>query len=114
MQREQTPEGCRNGQLEGRQRKQQPIIIDMNNIFQRFSRKQVKRQSESQQPAGMESPAPKREKTIPPHIVACKVCEGKGVKDGAVCPQCKGSGRVIVSCEVTIYISAYVPENNQE
>lgn len=86
----------------------------MNNIFQRFSRKQVKRQSESQQSAGMESPAPKREKTIPPHIVACKVCEGKGVKDGAVCPQCKGSGRVIVSCEVTTYISAYVPENNQE
>ena len=85
----------------------------MNNIFQRFSRKQVKRQSE-QPPTGMESPAPKREKTIPPHIVACKVCEGKGVKDGAVCPQCKGSGRVIVSCEVTTYISAYVPENNQE
>ena len=85
----------------------------MNNIFQRFSRKQVKRQSE-QQPTGMESPAPKRENTIPPHIVACKVCEGKGVKDGAVCPQCKGSGRVIVSCEVTTYISAYVPENNQE
>nr|DAO49683.1 MAG TPA: chaperone protein [Caudoviricetes sp.] len=85
----------------------------MNSILERFRRKQVKRRPESQQPAGMESPAPKREKTIPPHIVACKVCEGKGVKDGAVCPQCKGSGRVIVSCEVTTYISAYVPENNQ-
>lgn len=77
----------------------------MNGILERFRRRQVKRQQES--------PAPKREKTIPPHIVTCKVCEGKGKKDGAACPQCKGSGRVIVSCEVTTYISAYVPENNQ-
>ena len=36
------------------------------------------------------------------------------VEHDAVCPQCKGSGRVIVSCEVTTYISAYVPENNQK
>ena len=48
----------------------------MNSILERFRRKQVKRRPESQQPVGMESPAPKREKTIPPHIVACKVCEG--------------------------------------
>ena len=40
--------------------------------------------------------------------------KGKGKKDGEICPQCKGSGRVIVSCEVTTYISAYVPENNQK
>ena len=33
-------------------------------------------------------------------------------KEGATCPQCKGSGRVIVSCEVTTYVSAYVPEND--
>lgn len=52
----------------------------------------------------------KREKTIPPHIVACKVCEGTGKKDGKVCPQCKGSGRVIVSCEVTTFVTAYEPE----
>lgn len=82
----------------------------MNSILERYRRKLAKRQPETQQPAGMEPPAPKREKTIPPHIVACKVCEGKGVKDGAVCLQCKGSGRVVVSCEVTTYISAYVPE----
>ena len=42
----------------------------MNSILERFRRKQVKGQPKSQQPAGMESPAPKREKTIPPHIVA--------------------------------------------
>ena len=32
------------------------------------------------------------------------------MKDGTACPQCKGSGRVIVSCEVTTYVLAYVPE----
>lgn len=79
----------------------------MNNLFGRFKKKQ----EHTVQP---ETPAPKREKTIPPHIVACKVCEGKGTKDGATCPQCKGSGRVIVSCEVTTYIVAYEPKNNQK
>lgn len=78
----------------------------MNSLFNKFKKKR-----ESRQP---ECPAPKQERTIPPHIVACKVCEGKGTKDGATCPQCKGSGRVIVSCEVTTYVSAYVPENNQK
>lgn len=81
----------------------------MNSILDRFKRKQTKQPAVSQ-PASVE-PSPKRERTIPPHIVACKVCEGKGMKDGVVCPQCKGSWRVIVSCEVTTYISAYVPEN---
>lgn len=85
----------------------------MNNLFDRFKKKREFRQPE--QPRQPECPAPKREKKIPPHIVACKVCEGKGEKDGTTCPQCKGSGRVIVSCEVTTYVSAYVPETkNQE
>lgn len=86
----------------------------MSNILERFRRKQQKRQPEAQQPTDAKVSVPKREKTIPPHIVACKVCEGKGMKEGAICPQCKGSGRVIVSCEVTTYVAAYVPENNQK
>lgn len=86
----------------------------MNNILERFRRKQPGRLPEAQRPTPAETFAPKRERTIPPHIVACKVCEGRGTKDGATCPQCKGSGRVIVSCEVTTYVSAYVPENNQK
>ena len=65
------------------------------------------------QPVQAESPASKREKTIPPHIVACKVCEGKGTQEGTICPQCDGSGRVIVSCEVITYISAYKPEKRE-
>ena len=76
----------------------------MNNILNKFRRK-------SAELVKTESPALKREKTIPPHIVVCKVCEGKGRKEGAICPQCKGTGRVIVSCEVTTYVSAYVPED---
>lgn len=80
------------------------------NILNKFRRKQP-RQPKAAEP---EELLPKRERTIPPHIVACKVCGGTGVKDGATCPQCKGSGRVIVSCEVTTFVSAYVPENNQK
>lgn len=56
----------------------------------------------------------KRKKLIPPHIVVCKVCEGKGTKEGITCPQCKGSGRVIVSCEVSTYVTAYVPETFED
>lgn len=52
----------------------------------------------------------KRTKTIPPHVVACKICEGRGNADGHVCEQCKGSGRVIVSCDVVTYVMAFVPE----
>lgn len=51
----------------------------MSNILNKFRRKPA-------EPAKTESPAPKREKTIPPHIVVCKVCEGKGTKEGATCP----------------------------
>lgn len=86
----------------------------MNNILERFRRKQQKKRSETLQSPSTESLAPKREKVIPPHIVACKVCEGKGMRDDELCPQCKGSGRVVVSCEVTTYVSAYMPENNQK
>ena len=75
----------------------------MNSLLSKFKRK-------TDQPNKTDELLPKREKTIPPHIVVCKVCEGKGTKEGATCPQCKGSGRVIVSCEVTTYVSAYMPE----
>ncbi|MBU9059499.1 MULTISPECIES: hypothetical protein [Parabacteroides] len=80
----------------------------MNNLLERIRKKQQKQPAEAQGANGMDLLL--RKKTIPPHIVACKVCGGKGTKDGATCPQCKGSGRVIVSCEVTTYVSAYVPE----
>ncbi|RLT71270.1 molecular chaperone DnaJ [Parabacteroides sp. CH2-D42-20] len=52
----------------------------------------------------------KRTRTIPPHVVACKVCDGRGIIDGHICEQCKGSGRVIVTCDVVTYVMAFVPE----
>lgn len=77
----------------------------MNSILNRLKRK-------ADRPNKTDELLPKRERMSQPHIVVCKVCEGKGTKEGATCPQCKGSGRVIVSCEVTTYVSAYVPEND--
>nr|DAO56117.1 MAG TPA: TRYPTOPHAN RNA-BINDING ATTENUATOR PROTEIN-INHIBITORY PROTEIN REGULATION, ANTI-TRAP [Caudoviricetes sp.] len=72
----------------------------MGNILDRF-----RKSKETQEPKGV-----KRIKTIPPHVVACKVCEGRGNMDGRICEQCKGSGRVIVTCDVTTYVMAYTPE----
>ena len=77
----------------------------MNSILNRLKRK-------ADRPNKTDELLPKRERMIPPHIVVCKVCEGKGTKEGATCPQCKGRGPLIVSCEVTTYVSAYVPEND--
>lgn len=57
----------------------------MSNILNKFRRKPA-------EPAKTESPAPKREKTIPPHIVVCKVCEGKGTKEGATARSVKVPG----------------------
>lgn len=81
----------------------------MSSILERFKRKQIKQPAVSQPDCVLRT---KHERTIPPHIVACKICGGKGTRDGATCPQCKGSGRVIVSCEVTTFVSAYVPEKD--
>ena len=72
----------------------------MANLLDRFRTKK-----EVQEAQGI-----KRTKTIPPHVVACKVCAGRGNIDGHICEQCKGSGRVIVTCDVTTYVMAYAPE----
>lgn len=45
----------------------------MNSILNRFKRK-------ADRPNKTDGLLPKREKTIPPHIVVCKVCEGIGTK----------------------------------
>ena len=72
----------------------------MGNILDRF-----RKSKETQEPKGI-----KRTRAIPPHVVACKVCDGHGVIDGHICEQCKGSGRVIVTCDVVTYVMAFVPE----
>ena len=49
-----------------------------------------------------------------PKVALCRECHGTGfVKAGTLfkrdetCPQCGGSGRVIVSCEMTLDIKPY-------
>lgn len=76
----------------------------MNNLFDKFKKQRCR-------PAA-KAPEPTHERTIPPHIVACRVCSGKGEKDGAICTQCKGSGRVIVSHKVKTFVSAYIPSTD--
>ena len=51
----------------------------MNSILEKFKRKQAKQPAAPQPTSVLRT---KHERTIPPHIVACKVCRGKGTKDG--------------------------------
>lgn len=58
--------------------------------------------------------------TKEPKIALCRKCHGKGVftsgrfiKKTEVCPQCEGSGRVTVSCEMTLDIRPYKPKVEQ-
>lgn len=83
----------------------------MSSILSKFKARTVKAQKAAEEPDYRNI---KRERTIAPHVVVCKVCEGTGMKDDRTCPQCDGSGRVIVTCEVTTYVTAYVPENNKK
>ena len=54
--------------------------------------------------------------TKEPKVALCRRCRGTG-RDlsgeapfgGGVCPQCEGSGRVTVSCEMTLDIRPYKP-----
>lgn len=63
----------------------------------------------------------KREITRPPKVALCRVCKGTGTtwteyssfNVPKVCPQCEGSGRVIVSCEMTLDIRAYKPRTTK-
>lgn len=61
-----------------------------------------------------------REVTKTPKIALCRECHGTGFIrciDGAhigfTCPQCEGSGRVMVSCKMTLDIRPYKRKENQ-
>lgn len=50
-----------------------------------------------------------------PRVVVCRRCGGNGhvlctngKKD--ICPQCEGSGRCVVSCEMDVTIEPFKPE----
>lgn len=57
----------------------------------------------------------KREVRRPPKVALCRVCGGRGFVQGDspgerhTCLQCEGSGRVTVSCEMTLDIRPYRP-----
>ena len=63
----------------------------------------------------------KREVTKPEKVALCRECHGTGkVRTGSpdgetvghsvVCPNCDGSGRVLVSCRMTLAIRPYRPD----
>lgn len=49
--------------------------------------------------------------TKPEKIALCRVCHGTGMVTklglSGKCPNCDGSGRVLVSCEMRLYIRPY-------
>lgn len=62
----------------------------------------------------------KREISRPPKVALCRVCRGSGRVAGEEpggshsCPQCEGSGRVTVSCELTLDIRPYNPNQTKQ
>ncbi|MBD5278946.1 MAG: molecular chaperone DnaJ [Bacteroides sp.] len=50
-----------------------------------------------------------RELKKPAKVALCRECRGSGKKEGRVCSQCEGSGRVTVSCELRMDIRPYRP-----
>lgn len=69
----------------------------------------------------------KKEISRPPKVALCRVCKGTGQTmepqpEGhgpqrkprlITCPQCEGSGRVTVSCEMTLDIRPYKPKTSK-
>lgn len=61
----------------------------------------------------------KREISRPPKVALCRVCKGTGRVAGDeegefhTCLQCEGSGRVTVSCEMTLDIRPYKPHSKR-
>lgn len=69
----------------------------------------------------------RKEISRPPKVALCRVCKGTGMAEAApqdghgpmrerimvTCPQCEGSGRVTVSCEMTLDIRPYKPRTSK-
>ncbi len=62
----------------------------------------------------------KQEVKKDPKVSLCRKCHGTGkivsgrfIRKTETCPQCEGSGRVTVSCEMTLDIRPYKPKVEQ-
>lgn len=57
-----------------------------------------------------------REVSKPPKVALCRECHGTGFQKGTLtrvrCSQCEGSGRVLVSCKMSLDIRPY--RNSQQ
>lgn len=56
-----------------------------------------------------------------PKIALCRECKGTGILETETpqrfptpCPQCNGSGRVLVSCKMAVDIKPYIPKPQKE
>lgn len=64
----------------------------------------------------------KRKISRPPKVALCRECKGTGqvytdystFNVPKCCPQCEGSGRVTVSCEMELDIRPYRPKMKRE
>lgn len=63
--------------------------------------------------------AMKQAVTKAPKIAICRACHGTGTSAASrfnhtreVCPQCEGSGRVVVKCSMEIDIRPYKPKGD--
>ena len=56
----------------------------------------------------------KQEVKKDPKVALCRKCvSGRFIRKTETCPQCEGSGRVTVSCEMTLDIRPYKPKGEQ-
>lgn len=57
----------------------------------------------------------KTEVNRPPRVAICQDCRGTGESPlgAGICPQCEGSGRVIVSSVTTLKIRPYRPHGQK-
>lgn len=51
-------------------------------------------------------------KHIDEHLCVCRYCNGTGKINGEKCRRCDGSGRVVVSSDVTTYVRPFNPEED--
>lgn len=82
----------------------------MSNMFKRL----IKKSSDKVQPLPAEPSDIKvtlgvtLERSIPSHVSVCRNCSGEGYINDLLCPQCHGSGRVIVTSQIITIVTPFI------